>query len=43
MNRRRRHPDRKTKLKDGSLELTFEVAGTSEVKTWIMGLGSPRF
>jgi hypothetical protein len=28
------------KLKDGSLELTFEVAGTTEIKSWIMGFGS---
>jgi predicted DNA-binding transcriptional regulator YafY len=28
------------KLKDGSLELTFEVAGTKEIKPWIMGFGS---
>jgi len=23
------------------LELTFEVAGTKEIKTWIMGFGAP--
>ncbi|TLY36133.1 MAG: WYL domain-containing protein [Nitrospirae bacterium] len=35
------HPSQKNKkLKDGSLELVFEVAGTKEVKTWIMGFGS---
>jgi hypothetical protein len=28
------------KLKGGSLELVFEVAGTKEIKTWIMGFGS---
>jgi predicted DNA-binding transcriptional regulator YafY len=27
------------KLKDGSLELTFQVAGLDEIKQWIMGLG----
>lgn len=38
---RRWHPSQKNKkLKDGSLELTFEVAGTKEIKTWIMGFGS---
>jgi predicted DNA-binding transcriptional regulator YafY len=38
---RRWHPSGKNKkLKDGSLELTFEVAGTKEIKTWIMGFGS---
>ena len=38
---RHRHPSRKNKkLKDGSLELAFEVAGTTEIKTWIMGFGS---
>ncbi|MBI4526874.1 MAG: WYL domain-containing transcriptional regulator [Deltaproteobacteria bacterium] len=38
---RRWHPSQKNKkLKDGSLELTFEVAGTKEIKTWILGLGS---
>lgn len=38
---RRWHPSQKNKkLKDGSLELTFEVAGTREIKTWIMGFGS---
>ena len=38
---RRWHPSQKNKkLKDGSLELAFEVAGTKEIKTWIMGLGS---
>ena len=38
---RRWHPSQKNKkLKDGSLELVFEVAGTKEVKTWIMGFGS---
>jgi proteasome accessory factor B len=35
------HPSQKNKkLKDGSLELAFEVAGTKEIKTWIMGFGS---
>ena len=38
---RRWHPSQKNKkLKDGSLELTFEVAGTKEIKSWIMGFGS---
>ena len=38
---RRWHPSQKNKkLKDGSLELGFEVAGTKEIKTWIMGFGS---
>jgi predicted DNA-binding transcriptional regulator YafY len=38
---RRWHPSQKNKkLKDGSLELTFEVAGTKEIKTWIVGFGS---
>ena len=38
---RRWHPSQKNKkLKDGSLELAFEVAGTKEVKTWILGFGS---
>ena len=38
---RRWHPSQKNKkLKDDSLELTFEVAGTKEIKTWIMGFGS---
>ena len=38
---RRWHPRQKNKkLKDGSLELIFEVAGTKEIKTWIMGFGS---
>ena len=31
---------RKQKLKGDSLELAFEVAGTKEIKTWIMGFGS---
>ena len=35
------HPSQKNKkLKDGSLELVFEVAGTKEIKTWILGFGS---
>lgn len=35
------HPSQKNKkLKDGSLELAFEVAGTKEIKTWILGFGS---
>ena len=38
---RRWHPSQKNKaLKDGSLELDFEVAGTKEIKTWVMGFGS---
>ncbi len=38
---RRWHPSQKNKkLKDGSLELAFEVAGTKEIKTWMMGFGS---
>jgi predicted DNA-binding transcriptional regulator YafY len=38
---RRWHPSQKNKkLKDGSLELGFEVAGTKEIKTWILGFGS---
>jgi predicted DNA-binding transcriptional regulator YafY len=38
---RRWHPSQKNKkLNDGALELTFEVAGTKEIKTWIMGFGS---
>lgn len=38
---RRWHASQKNKkLKDGSLELTFEVAGIKEIKTWIMGFGS---
>ena len=38
---RRWHPSQKNnKLKDGSFELGFEVAGTKEIKTWIMGFGS---
>ena len=38
---RRWHPSQKNKkLKDSSLELSFEVAGTKEIKTWIMGFGS---
>jgi predicted DNA-binding transcriptional regulator YafY len=38
---RRWHPSQKNKkLTDGSLELSFEVAGTKEIKTWIMGFGS---
>jgi len=38
---RRWHPSQKNKkLKDGSLELAFEVAGITEIKTWIMGFGS---
>jgi predicted DNA-binding transcriptional regulator YafY len=38
---RRWHPSQKNKkLKDGALELTFEVAGTKEIKTWILGFGS---
>ena len=27
------------KLSDGSLELTFQVAGLEEIKQWIMGFG----
>jgi len=38
---RRWHPSQKNnKLKDGSFELTFEVAGTKEIKTWVLGFGS---
>ena len=38
---RRWHPSQKNKkLKDGSLELAFELAGTKEIKTWILGFGS---
>jgi predicted DNA-binding transcriptional regulator YafY len=38
---RRWHPSQKNKkLKDGSLEIAFEVAGMKEIKTWIMGFGS---
>jgi predicted DNA-binding transcriptional regulator YafY len=38
---RRWHPSQKNKkLKDGSLELAFEIAGTKEIKTWILGFGS---
>jgi predicted DNA-binding transcriptional regulator YafY len=38
---RRWHASQKAKkLKDGSLELAFEVAGTKEIKTWILGFGS---
>jgi len=38
---RRWHPSQKNKkLNDGSLELSFEIAGTKEIKTWIMGFGS---
>jgi predicted DNA-binding transcriptional regulator YafY len=38
---RRWHASQKNKkLADGSLELTFEVAGTKEIKTWIMGFGA---
>jgi len=38
---RRWHASQKNKkLKDASLELSFEVAGTKEIKTWIMGFGS---
>ncbi|MGH7929201.1 MAG: WYL domain-containing protein [Candidatus Binatia bacterium] len=31
---------RTKKLKDGSLEMSFEVAGTKEIRTWIKGFGS---
>jgi proteasome accessory factor B len=38
---RRWHQSQKNKkLKDGSLEIAFEVAGTKEIKTWILGFGS---
>jgi proteasome accessory factor B len=38
---RRWHLSQKNKkLADGSLELSFEVAGTKEIKTWILGFGS---
>jgi len=37
---RRWHPSQNDKkLKDGSLELAFDVAGTKEIKTWILGFG----
>jgi len=38
---RRWHPSQKNqKLKDGSLELASDVAGTKGIKAWIMGFGS---
>jgi predicted DNA-binding transcriptional regulator YafY len=38
---RRWHPSQKNRrLKNGSLELILEVAGTKEIKTWIMGFGA---
>jgi predicted DNA-binding transcriptional regulator YafY len=38
---RRWHPSQKNrKLKDGSLEIILQVAGTKEIRTWIMGFGS---
>jgi hypothetical protein len=38
---RRWHPSQKNKkLKDGSLELAFEVAGTKEIKPWVMDFGA---
>jgi len=38
---RRWHPSQKSKkVKGSSLELAFEVAGTKEIKTWILGFGS---
>ncbi len=38
---RRWHPSQKNKkLKDSSLLLSYEVGGTKEIKTWIMGFGS---
>lgn len=41
LKERRWHASQKNKkLKDDSLELVFEVAGTKEIKTWIMGFGS---
>ena len=36
---RRWYPSQK-QLKDGSLELAFEVAGIKEIKTWILDFGS---
>ena len=38
---RRWHASQKNKkLKDGSLEFAFQVAGIKEIKTWILGFGS---
>ena len=38
---RRWHPSQTNKkLKDGSLDLSFEVAGTREIKNWVLGFGS---
>ena len=38
---RKLHPSQKTvENKDGSLVLTFKVAGTEEIKRWIMSMGS---
>lgn len=34
---------RSRKLRDGSLELTFQVAGLDEIKQWIMSLGSEAY
>ncbi|MFH1576913.1 MAG: WYL domain-containing protein [Candidatus Margulisiibacteriota bacterium] len=39
--KRKQHPSQQTKKnKDGSLTLTFQVAGTDEIKRWIMSQGS---
>ncbi|HXG53720.1 MAG TPA: WYL domain-containing transcriptional regulator [candidate division Zixibacteria bacterium] len=41
LQERRWHPSQRNKKRtDGSLELTFEVAGTKEIKTWILGFGA---
>jgi len=38
------HESQQTKkLTDGSLELTFQVAGLDEIKQWIMGFGSEAY
>lgn len=34
---------RMRKCKDGSLEITFHVAGLDEIKQWVMGLGSEAY
>jgi len=34
---------RSRKLRDGSLELTFQVAGLDEIKQWVMGLGTEAY
>lgn len=39
--KRKLHPNQQTKKnKDGSLTLTFQVAGTGEIKRWILSQGS---